>query len=597
MFQSRHVSSPVCLLVPGLLLVMAGVTHAKFDFPLNTVRTHHQAITVRPAPEAVNGKPVTWYQYTFIAEKDYTVDGVKLKKGESITGIGSGDWPDLKGNKPAANRSSWWIIPPRYADIDVVHQGLALVRAKREDSHLSYLNIKTRKLTRSDITRIVLVPTNYRHGKASAGFPWLARLTDLGPGEYAFMDENGQPSVTIGNVLSFRGFRGGAIAVEHRHPEESDKRVLIIYNRRGKVITPPITEYRFVRIGAQGTMEYPVTTTYDVCLLPVDVEQGLYWPVANTGHPVPVPEGAIGLKLIEQSVNQNREPVLGAAVLWDTPDGPRYALISNRFHRFYDSATLAASRSEAKWTDFRFSAVRLGRHTQENVFSYGGHSSVRHQVSHVDCMLVMDEEQSVFVLPWYDPRPWDEAEAAIRSTPYRGWNDALAGLRSYNDRVERRKNEVVAVRAEELRKHQQAVEAHRAIQAQKRRAAEEARNAAALPKVMQAIRTGRLNTVSYDDMRHAYQAEKSEQGRKQIDDAFRSKQKAEEQAAARQQAAAARYNYSPYGSGSSSQSIQSSWQRHTASQAQAHWNNQLRNYERDRSFDAVRRAAGYPQRN
>jgi len=547
----------------GFSPTQAAVDHKDFAM-------HSDSFVVSDDPSHPNKDRGLWYYKRFVAKRDAKLGRIRVSKGDTLIGVSTSDF---LGAEPKRDH---WIIRPIFSEINFAHAGIALVR-KPGDPTLSRLDVRTGKLTPTPFLQLIYAAStldlhNYHLGQPGTyGFRRLVSVQGAPSGDYTFVDGNFQPIVTIHQVVAFHGLQGGALAIEHQTPEG---KVLVTYNSKGEPLIPPLSDYLLV-YGQTGSG----SRSYKVCLLPVDAEAGIYWPLAPNGTQMPAPEGLIGIKPILEKIpgrNPPKEPrVIEAAVLWDTPQGALYAFIPEALT---DLKTILASRSQARWAAFRDAEDTLKDTNFDNV----RRSPAR---------LVQDGDGNVFIVPVRQRMPDRQRfpeglHALFDDLPFRNWeaaNRSIAahnhsiGTRAWNASVEARKRR--EAEAEEQRRAGRAAAEKAAIERQ-------VRDDALLHRVEEAIKARRLDRITYDDLREAYRATPSSARKKALEEAWERKQAAEPRpVVVASSSGSGGYRYNPGNTSSANNAaVNASIERHNARMQEMAWRHKMENFQAGRGF-------------
>lgn len=566
----------LALALPLLCFFFAGCSSPYADINWHEIRVNSRLSGAHDDPTNPNFQSGLWYFKTYTAKENTSLGGIKLAKGESLIGVNTSNFLESEDSK------SHWIIKPVYSEIKFSYSSHALVR-KPGSRTFDLLEVQTGKITPTAYTDLIFSVSQidtaaFAQNPAyppTRGYERLVKTETSGPGDFTFVDNYFNPIVTINNVHAHHALQGGAIAIEHKI---DGKIVLVVYDKKGTPLTPPIADYLIV-FGQRSNY----SLIRKICLLPVDSERGLYWPLAANGLPIPAPDGVIGIKpIFDKSTPRNppKEPhALEAAVLWDTPEGELFAFIGDDLGDF---KKLRNSRKEARWKDFRIADSQLSDSDIENSNTY----PVR---------LAQDANGDIFMLPTahkvtrsnsriVDQNRFSDGLTELFSDiSFPNWAAANNTIRNHNNATANRAWAASIRAAEERKVAAEQARINARIVAERKAKERQAANDALLKKVETAIKENRLQAISYDDLRAAYQATPNPSRRAAFEKAFNTKKAAEPKPRQIAQQTA-KSTYSPSSGASNNAAVQATIQRHNAQMQQMEWRHKLENFNAGRGF-------------
>lgn len=260
------------------------------------------------------------------------------------------------------------LVPTEFAFAVATSTEAAIVRPLESADYLRY-DIRSGKTTPYDFETLGLVKAGVG---AKSGY---VGTTKQGAGRWTvtLLDHNAQPVATLTDVRAGAfakpesskvaasrtqpiDYLDGDVFVVHFDPLDGAKHSAI-YNRQGVRITP-----RFPSIGTVLGAIDPTVPDYEqvgkhTAVLPLDDElspetAGLVWPTRDDGTIAPKPEALLGLRPMRKW-GAKTSLVIGWQALWQTPQGPRWAMYP---HYVHDLPKLQATQGTAVYTDLELTA-------------------------------------------------------------------------------------------------------------------------------------------------------------------------------------------------------------------------------------------------
>jgi len=251
---------------------------------------------------------------------------------------------------------------------------------------------------------------------------------------------------------------GGALVVRHR---QDDGQILWgIYGTDGALTMPLLEDLHFTFRPEQAERNDNLHIPHFVFMIPLEAEQGLYWPIQDDGTPVPAAEGIVGFRPITggQSMRNSMrswssgfaDPWAYTAVLWENDGQQLWALANGAFN----DERLTLTRPGATWQDwqvieFGIDEVQVYVPTTDyygRPFPSGSLPPMMARAGSMPGVMARMADGPVFVLTpdtnSQQPGAWRE----VGIGPFASYEDAQRGLQIYNNNV----RSAAAARTEEL---------------------------------------------------------------------------------------------------------------------------------------------------